>query len=185
MQLPDTLKPLYSADDIAARIAELGAQITLDYAGRDLVLVGVLKGAFPFLADLCRQIDLPVSVDFLGLSSYGGRTESSGVVRLTRDLSQPIEGREVLLIEDIVDTGLTIRYVMENFETRRPASVAVCSLLDKPAGRRTEVSVKYVGFTVPNHFVVGYGLDLEERYRNLPHIAYFDPPSSARVPDGC
>ena len=183
MKLPDSLKPLISTEQINERIQELGAQITEEYRGKELVLVGILKGAFPFLADLCRCIDLPISVDFLGLSSYGGGTQSTGVVRITQDLSKPIDGKHVIIVEDIVDTGLTLRYLNENFETRAPLSVSVCSLLDKPSGRKTEVSVRYVGFEIGHHFVIGYGLDLDEKYRNLPYIAHFDPPSEARVPE--
>ncbi len=182
MNLPETLRTLYTREDIQARIAELGAEITRDYAGRQLLLVGILKGAFPFLADLCRAIDLPVRVDFLGVSSYEGTTQSTGVVRITQDISQPMSELDVLVVEDIVDTGLTLRYILDNFGTRHPASVEVCALLDKPSNRKVEVPVRYVGFEVQNHFVVGYGLDLAEVYRNLPHIAYFDPPESARLP---
>ncbi len=129
-----------------------------------------------------RSSRVPSPVDFLGCSSYGAGTTTSGVVRITQDLSKPIEGKDVLIVEDIVDTGLTLRYILENFRTRAPRSVEICTLLDKPSGRRTEVKVQNVGFTIPNHFVVGFGLDLDERYRNLPWIGYFDPPSSARLP---
>ena len=182
MEVPSTLKVLYTAEQIAEKCAELGARISEEYTEGRLVLVGVLKGAFPFLADLCRNVTLPVSVDFLGVSSYAGGTETTGVVRITSDLSQPLSGMHVLVVEDIVDTGLTLRYILENLQTRGPRSIDVCALLDKPANRRVEVPVKYTGFTIPNHFVVGYGLDLDERYRNLSYIGYFDPPSSATIP---
>jgi hypoxanthine phosphoribosyltransferase len=134
------------------------------------VLVGVLKGAFVFVSDLARLIDLPLSVDFIGLSSYGEETESSGVVKITSDLTRPIEGKHVLIVEDIVDTGLTMRYLLDNFSTRRPASVKICALLQKPSRLRTRIPIQYLGFTVPDLFVVGYGLDAGEKYRNLPFI---------------
>jgi hypoxanthine phosphoribosyltransferase len=134
------------------------------------VLAGVLKGAFVFVSDLARLIDLPLSVDFIGLSSYGEETESSGVVKITSDLTRPIEGKHVLIVEDIVDTGLTMRYLLDNFSTRRPASVKICALLQKPSRLRTRIPIQYLGFTVPDLFVVGYGLDAGEKYRNLPFI---------------
>ncbi len=180
--VPSALKPLFTAEQIRDRIAELGAEITRDYRGRDLVLVAVLKGAFPFVADLCRQIALPLTVEFLGLSSYGSGTQSTGVVRITQDLTQPIAGKDVLVVEDIVDTGLTLRYIRENFRTRVPKSVSTCTLLDKPSGRKTPIQADYAGFVIPDHFVVGYGLDLAGKYRNLPYIGYFDPPEEACVP---
>ena len=157
-------------EEIAARVRELGAQITRDYAGKNLVLVCVLKGSFVFAADLARSIDLPLRVDFLGVRSYGEGTESSGVVQITQDLSRPIEHEDVLLVEDIVDTGLTIAHLMDLLRTRAPASVKVCSLLHKPARARVQVHVDYLGFTIEDRFVVGYGLDFAERYRNLPYI---------------
>jgi hypoxanthine phosphoribosyltransferase len=171
----ESLKVLYSEQDIAERIAELGEQITQDYKGKKLIMVAVLKGAFPFLADICRAIRMDVRVEFLGVSSYGLDTKSSGVVRITQDLTHPIEGADVLLVEDIVDTGLTLRYILDNMATRNPKSVGVCTLLDKPANRRVEVRVDYRGFTIPDHFVVGYGMDLAESFRNLPYIGYFPP----------
>jgi len=161
---------LLSAEEIARRVDALGAAITRDYRDKDLVVVGVLKGSFVFFADLVRRIDLPVTVDFLEVSSYGERSETSGVVRLTADLTHPIEGRHVLLVEDIVDTGLTMRYLLDNLWTRRPKSVAVCALLEKPARMKVEVPVAYKGFSIPDEFVVGYGLDYGQKYRNLPHI---------------
>jgi hypoxanthine phosphoribosyltransferase len=160
-----------SAEQIAARVAELGAEIAREYEGRELVLVGVLKGSFCFLADLARAIpsDL-VQVDFLGVASYGDATQSSGVVQITSDLTRPVEGKHVLVVEDIVDTGLTMDYLMENLSTRRPASVRLCSLLHKPSRARKQVQIDYLGFTIPDLFVVGYGLDFAQRYRNLPYI---------------
>ena len=170
MKLGNELEVLFTKQQIADRVAELAAQIERDHRGKDLVLVGVLKGAFMFVSDLARQIDLPLSVDFIGLSSYGEETESSGVVKITSDLSRPIEGKHVLIVEDIVDTGLTMRYLLDNFSTRRPASVKICALLHKPSRLRTRIPIEYLGFTLPDLFVVGYGLDAGERFRNVPFI---------------
>lgn len=161
---------LISAERIAARVRELGTAITSDYRGRSLVIVCVLKGSFVFAADLARTIDLPVRLDFLGVRSYGQDTESSGVVQITQDLSHPIEHDDVLLVEDIVDTGLTVAHLVDLLRTRAPASIKVCALLHKPSRARIQVSVDYVGFTIDDRFVVGYGLDFAERYRNLPYI---------------
>jgi hypoxanthine phosphoribosyltransferase len=161
---------MLSAETIAARVRELGAQITEELAGEPLVLVCVLKGSFVFTADLMRTIDLPLRVDFLGVRSYGEDTESSGVVQITQDLSRPIDHQNVLLVEDIVDTGLTIAHLMDLLRTRQPRSIRVCSLLHKPARARVAVKVDYLGFTIEDRFVVGYGLDFAERYRNLPFI---------------
>ena len=163
---------LISAADIAARVAELGRRITQDYkaVGSDLELIGVLKGSVIFLADLCRHIALPISVDFIGIASYGDETQSSGVVQITSDLSRPIEGKHVIVIEDIIDTGLTAHYLLDNLATRRPASLKLCSLLHKPERAVRDVTIDYLGFTIPNEFVVGYGLDFAQRYRNLPFI---------------
>ena len=168
----EQLDVLFSAEQLQSRIRELGRQITEDYQGRELHIVAVLKGSFVFLADLVREIDLQVSIDFLGLSSYGASTKTSGVVRMTQDLSLPIEGRDVLVVEDIVDTGLTIDYLIENMMTRQPNSLEICTLLHKPARQRVEPSVglKYIGFTIPDQFVIGYGLDYAENFRNLPYI---------------
>jgi len=174
MKIEQNLDVLISAEQIAQRVRELGERITQDYEGRDLVCVGVLKGCFPFLADLVRQIKLPLRVDFLGVSSYGAGTKSSGVVRLTSDLSKPVEGADVLLVEDIVDTGLTMRYLLDNLATRKPNSVAMCTLLHKPERTIIELKLDYIGFEVPNKFVVGYGLDFDERYRNSPFIGVMD-----------
>jgi hypoxanthine phosphoribosyltransferase len=168
--MTERLRTMFSTEQIAARVRELGAEITRDYSGRNLVLVCVLKGSFVFAADLARAIDLPLRIDFLGVRSYGEGTESSGVVQITQDLSRPIEHEDVLLVEDIVDTGLTIAHLMDLLRTRAPASVKVCSLLHKPARSRVQVDVHYLGFTIEDRFVVGYGLDMAERYRNLPYI---------------
>jgi len=166
---------LISAEAIATRVAELGAQITRDYApypGAEIVVVGVLKGSFLFLADLVRHIASPIYIDFIGISSYGDATVSSGVVQITQDLSRPIEGKHVIVVEDIVDTGHTVHYLLQNFGTRRPASIKLCSLLNKPERSEREVKIDYLGFTIPNKYVVGYGLDIAQQYRNLPYIGY-------------
>jgi hypoxanthine phosphoribosyltransferase len=167
---------LISAQKIAARIAELGAEITADYAGKgdDLILLGVLKGSVIFMADLCRAIGLPCTLDFIGIASYGNDTTSSGVVKITSDLTKPIENKHVLVIEDIIDTGLTAHYLMDNLLTRKPASVRLCSLLHKPERSQREVKIDYLGFEVPNKFVVGYGLDIAQQWRNLSFIGYVD-----------
>ena len=170
MNLGKHLEVLFNAAQIEHRVRELGQQIRKDYDGKELVMVAVLKGAFVFVADLTRQIDLPLAVDFIGLSSYGEATESSGVVKITSDLSKPIEGKHVIVVEDIVDTGLTMRYLLDNLMTRKPASVKICTLLQKPSRARTKIPVDYCGFTVPDLFVIGYGLDAGEKYRNLPYI---------------
>lgn len=169
------IKELLTAEKIAARIAELGAEITRDYEGRELVLVGVLKGSFLFMADLARAISsTEVRIDFLGLASYGDETSSSGVVQITADLSKPVEGKHVVVVEDIVDTGLTMDYLMDNLRTRHPASVKLCSLLHKPSRQKKTVPIDYLGFTIPDLFVVGYGLDYAQRYRNLPYIGVLE-----------
>jgi hypoxanthine phosphoribosyltransferase len=165
----EKVEVLLTEEQLRARIAEMAAAITRDYAGEPLKLVGVLKGSFVFMADLARAIDLPVKVDFIGTTSYQG-TKSSGVVRITNDLSWPIAGEHVLLVEDIVDTGLTMKYLLSNLETRRPASVKVCALLQKPSRAKVEVPIAYKGFEIPDAFVVGYGLDWDGRLRNLPYI---------------
>jgi hypoxanthine phosphoribosyltransferase len=160
---------LIAEAELRARVGALGAEITRDYAGRSLVVVGVLKGSFIFLADLVRAVDLPLTVDFIGISSYQG-TRSSGVVQITSDLSRPIEGKDVLLVEDIVDTGLTMRYLLENLATRGPSSVKVCALLEKPSRAQVKVPIDYRGFVIADEFVVGYGLDWDGRMRNLPFV---------------
>lgn len=172
----DGLTVMLSEDELRERIRALGEQITSDYKSLDgdVVLVGILKGSYVFLADLCRAIDLPLTVDFIGLSSYGDATESSGVVRLTSDLSKPIEGAHVLIVEDIVDTGLTMRYLLENLQTRGPASVKLCSLLEKPEKNQAGVAIDYLGFSIPDKFVVGFGLDHSGRYRNLPFVGVLE-----------
>lgn len=161
---------LLSTEVIQAKVAELGAQISRDYAGEEVVVVGILKGAFVFCADLLRQITVPTQVDFMAVSSYGQSTESSGVIKILKDLDTAVEGRHVLLVEDIVDSGLTLRYLREYVAHQNPASVKICVLLDKPSRRKTEVPVDYRGFEIPDEFIVGYGIDYAERYRNLPYI---------------
>lgn len=165
---------LLSEQQIADRVKELGAAITNDYPEGDLTVVGVLKGSFLFMADLVRVIDRPLRCDFLGLSSYGSATESSGVVAITQDLGGPVEGRHVLVVEDIVDTGLTMDYLLKNLATRNPASVRIASLLSKPARRRVEVDIDYLGFTIEDRFVIGYGLDYDGKCRNLPYIGVLE-----------
>src|SRR5690349_15980543 len=162
---------LVPAGDLQARVRTMAADISRDYAGRDLLLIGVLKGAFLFLADLMRHITLPCEVDFMAVASYGSSTESSGVVRIIKDLDAPLEGRDVLIVEDIVDSGLTLQYLMRTLEARKPASLEVCALLTKPERRKIEADARYVGFDIPDKFAIGYGLDYAERYRNLPYVA--------------
>jgi len=168
--MTEHLVTLLAADVIQKRVSELGAEIARDYKDRPLVLVCVLKGSFVFAADLARTIDLPLRVDFLGTRSYGEESESSGVVQITQDLSRPIEGEDVLLVEDIVDTGLTIAHLVDLLRVRNPRSVRVCALLNKPARARIQTKIDYLGFTIDDSFVVGYGLDFAEKYRNLPYI---------------
>jgi hypoxanthine phosphoribosyltransferase len=161
---------LVEEESLRTRVAELGEEISTDYADRDLLLVGVLKGAVFFMADLMRQLTVPCEVDFMAISSYGAASDSSGVVRILKDLDIPLEGRHVLVVEDIIDSGLTLSYLMRNLESREPASLEVCALMTKPERREIEVDVRYVGFEIPNRFVIGYGLDFAERYRNLPYV---------------
>jgi hypoxanthine phosphoribosyltransferase len=161
---------LISAGEIEAKVKEMAQRISADYRGKNVLVVGILKGAVLFMADLVRALDIPVCIDFMAVSSYGSSTESSGVVRIMKDLDQSIEGKHVLIVEDIIDTGLTLKYLVENLETRQAASVEVCTLLDKPDRRKIKVDVKYNGFTVPDEFLVGYGLDFNERYRHLPEV---------------
>ncbi len=167
---------LVSEEDLERRIAELGAEISRDYAGRDLLLIGVLKGAVPFLADLMRQLEVDCEVDFMAVSSYGSATDSSGVVRILKDLDASIEGRHVLIVEDIVDSGLTLSYLFRMLGGRGPASLEVCALLTKPDRREVDMPIRYVGFEIPNKFAIGYGLDHAERYRNLPYVAVLNEP---------
>src|ERR1700729_772279 len=173
---------LIGEDDLQARIRELGAELSADYAGREVLLVGVLKGAVFFMADLMRSLTIPCEIDFMAISSYGASTDSSGVVRILKDLDINIEGRHVLVIEDIIDSGLTLSYLVRNLESREPASLEVCALLTKPERREMEVEVRYVGFEIPNRFVIGYGLDFAERYRNLPYVGVLDDELMAGAP---
>ncbi|MGH3015424.1 MAG: hypoxanthine phosphoribosyltransferase [Gaiellaceae bacterium] len=161
---------LIEEDALQARIAELGREISDDYRGRDLLLIGVLKGAVFFMADLMRRIEIPCEVDFMAISSYGAGVDSSGVVRILKDLDVSIEGRNVLVVEDIIDSGLTLSYLLRNLEAREPASLEICALLTKPARREIDIECRYIGFEIANRFVIGYGLDFAERYRNLPFV---------------
>jgi hypoxanthine phosphoribosyltransferase len=162
---------LVEAEDLQRRVRELGAEISADYEGRDLVMIGVLKGAVLFLADLMRELEVPCEVDFMAVSSYGSATDSSGVVRILKDLDASIEGRDVLLVEDIVDSGLTLHYLLKSLGARDPRTLEVCALLTKPERRRVDLPIKYVGFDIPNRFAIGYGLDHAQKYRNLPYVA--------------
>jgi len=166
---------LIGPDELQARVRELGAEISADYTGRDLLLVGVLKGAVFFMADLMRTISVSCEIDFMAISSYGASTDSSGVVRILKDLDLNIDGRHVLVVEDIIDSGLTLSYLLRNLESREPASLEICALLTKPERREIDVPVKYIGFEIPNRFVIGYGLDFAERYRNLPYVGVLRP----------
>jgi hypoxanthine phosphoribosyltransferase len=172
------LRILIDTDRLQGRVREMAEQITRDYAGKNLHLVGVLKGACVFLSDLMRAIDLPLSLDFIGISSYGDSTRSSGEVRITKDLDVSLAGKDVLVVEDIIDTGLTLNYMVNIFKSREVSSLAIAALLDKPDRHEIEVDAKYIGFTIPNHFVVGYGLDVGEMYRNLPFIAVPEIPEN-------
>lgn len=171
----DVAEILIPAEAIQGRVRELGAEIARDYAGKNPVLVGVLRGATVFLTDLMRAIPIPVTVDFIGISSYGASTKSTGVVKITKDLDETIGGRHVLVVEDIIDTGLTLAYLLEILRARSPASLEVCALLDKPSRRRQDHQIRYRGFEIPDRFVVGYGLDYDQRYRNLPFIGVLRP----------
>ena len=168
---PNIGEVLVSTEDLERRVRELGEEISRDYSGRDLLLIGVLKGAVPFLADLMRELTIDCEVDFMAVSSYGSATDSSGVVRILKDLDAAIEGRDVLVVEDIIDSGLTLHYLMKNLKARDPASLEVCALLTKPERRRVEMPIRYVGFEIPNRFAIGYGLDHAQRYRNLRYVA--------------
>lgn len=171
----DIKEVLLSAEEIRAGVLRLGAAIAAEYAGKNPLLVGVLKGAVVFLADLIRAIDVPLHYDFIAVSSYGAATRSSGQVQILKDIDQSIEGQDVLLVEDIVDTGLTLKYLVHNLRSRQPRSLRTCTLLDKPSRREVEIKPDYNGFTIPDHFVVGYGLDFANRYRNLPYIGVLKP----------
>ena len=175
MSDPAIGETLVARDELQRRIAELGAEISRDYEGRDLVMIGILKGAVLFLGDLMRFMSVPCEIDFMAISSYGASTDSSGVVRILKDLDINIEGRHVLVVEDIIDSGLTLSYLVRNLEAREPASLEVCALLTKPDRREIDVPVRYTGFEIPNRFVIGYGLDFDERYRNLPYVGVLDP----------
>ena len=161
---------LLTEEEISFRIKELGKEISKDYKGKDLLLVGILKGAVIFMAELCKNIDLPLKIDFMAVSSYGSSTKSSGVVRIQKDLDEEIEGKDVLIVEDIVDTGLTLNYLVENLLSRKPASLKICCCLDKPNRRKAAINIDYVGFSIPDEFVIGYGLDYAQKFRNLPYI---------------
>lgn len=167
-------RPIVTQEQMRTRIRELGRQISADYAGRDLVLVGVLKGAYAFYADLARAIRIPVRVDFIVVASYGSRSKTSGKVKLVTELTEDIKGRDVLLVEDIVDSGLTVQHLVNSLARKKPRSIKVCTLLSKPDRRQVDVQVEYVGFKIPNQYVVGYGLDYRQKYRNLPYLAVLD-----------
>jgi len=182
MLTDDVAEILITPEEIQARVAELGRQISADYDGRDLLLIAVLKGSVLFLGDLMRHITIPHAIDFMAISSYGRSTETTGVVRILKDLDDPIDGRNVLIVEDIVDTGRTMDYLLRILRARQPASLRVCTLLNKPSRREIEVPLDYIGFDIPNKFVVGYGLDFGEIYRNLPFIAVLKPECYAALP---
>ena len=167
-------RTLVSEDEIAAKLAEMGAAITADYQGKDLLMVGVLKGAFMVMADLARHIELPLEFDFMAVSSYGDATKTSGVVRILKDLDREIEGRHVLIVEDIIDSGLTLSYLLDNLRVRKPASIELAALLVKEGIQRVPIDVRYPGFMIPPDFVIGYGLDFEGKYRNLPYVAVME-----------
>jgi hypoxanthine phosphoribosyltransferase len=171
----DVAEILIDAEAIEAKVAELGAIISADYGERPVTLVSVLKGALPFMADLMRAVSTPVRIDLMEVSSYGGETETSGMVRILKDLSSSIEDKDILIVEDIIDTGLTLNYLTDYLRGKNPRSLEICTLLDKPARRLAEIDIKYCGFTIPDRFVVGYGLDYDEMYRNLPYIGVLKP----------
>ena len=171
----DVEKILFSQEQLQARVRELGAQITRDYAGKEVAVAAILRGSYIFMADLTRAIELPITVDFMSVSSYGSGTSSSGQVEIKKDLSDPIEGKELLIVEDILDSGNTLYYLSDVLRARKPASIRICTLLDKPDRRAKPIRADYVGFTIPDAFVVGYGLDYDEKYRNLPYIGILKP----------
>jgi hypoxanthine phosphoribosyltransferase len=168
--MKETVRVLIPEDKVDERIAQLGAQISQDYAGRQVHLIGILKGSIFFICELAKRITVPVTMDFMSVSSYGSGTKSSGVVKLIKDLDEPINGKEVVVVEDIIDSGRTLSYLLKNLSDRHPASIRLCTLLDKPERREVDVEVDYQGFRIPDEFVVGYGLDYDQRYRNLPYI---------------
>lgn len=167
----DVKDVLFSEEEIKKKVIELGEMITKDYAGKDLIVIGVLKGANMFLSDLIRNIDIRITVDFIDVSSYGASTESSGVVKINKDLDFSIENKNILIVEDIIDTGLTLKYLLKNLRSRNPKSIKICTLLDKPERRKVDIKVDYIGFNIPDEFIVGYGIDYAEKYRNLPFVA--------------
>src|SRR5919201_6991597 len=171
--MPDSAigETLVTSDELQRRVKELAAEISRDYEGRDLVMIGILKGAVLFLGDLMRFLTVPCEIDFMAVSSYGSETDSSGVVRILKDLDASIEGRDVLIVEDIIDSGLTLQYLLRSLQARNPRSLEVCALLTKPERRKVELPIRYVGFEIPNRFAIGYGLDHAERFRNLPYVA--------------
>ena len=173
--LKDVERILITSEEIGARVRELGQQITNDYAGQEILMIGVLRGAVIFMADLARSIKRPMDIDFMAISSYGLSTNSSGVVRILKDLDEVVQGRHLLIVEDIIDSGLTLNYLVENLKSRKPASVRICTLLSKPDRRKVDVQVDYNGFIIPDYFVVGYGLDYAGKYRNLPFIGILKP----------
>ncbi|KJR98185.1 MAG: hypoxanthine phosphoribosyltransferase [Peptococcaceae bacterium BRH_c4a] len=177
----DLREIMLTEEQISGKVKELAGRISEDYQGNSILVVGILKGAVIFLADLVRNITIPVSIDFIAVSSYGKASESSGVVQILKDLDQIIEGRHVLVVEDIVDTGLTLKYLLENLSTRKPASLKICTLLDKPTRRKADVVPDYNGFTIPDEFVVGYGLDYAEKYRNLREIGVLKPEIYSKI----
>lgn len=171
----DVLRVLLSEDEIREKVRELGGRITADYKNSNLMLVTVLKGAVVFLADLMRQIDVPAEIDFMVVSSYGSGVKSSGVVKIVKDLDVPLAGKDILIVEDILDSGLTLSYIKELLESRGPRSIRIATLLDKPSRRKVDLQADYIGFSVPDEFVIGYGLDYDEKYRNLPYIGILKP----------
>ena len=171
----DVEKILFSQEQLQARVRELGAQITRDYAGKEVAVAAILRGSYVFMADLTRAIELPITVDFMSVSSYGSGTSSSGQVEIKKDLSDPIEGKELLIVEDILDSGNTLYYLSDVLRARKPVSIRICTLLDKPDRRAKPIRADYVGFAIPDAFVVGYGLDYDEKYRNLPYIGILKP----------
>lgn len=173
--LDDIKEVLIETEQLAERVRELGEEISEDYAGKEILMIGVLRGAVIFMADLARAISVPVAIDFMAVSSYGASTTSSGIVRILKDLDEELDGKHVLIVEDIIDSGLTLNYLVENLKARKPASVKLCTLLNKPSRRKAPVHVDYNGFTIPDYFVVGYGLDYAEKYRNLPFIGVLKP----------
>lgn len=173
--LNDIKEVLISTEEIAKRVKEMGREISEDYAGKEILMIGVLRGAVIFMADLARAIEVPTAIDFMAVSSYGAGTTSTGVVRILKDLDEDVEGKHVLVVEDIIDSGLTLNYLLDNLRSRKPASIKLATLLNKPERRKKEVHVDYNGFTIPDEFVVGYGLDFAEKYRNLPFIGILKP----------